>query len=254
MAKAWGAVKGSTSNDKLDYMSFKAGKNVVRIVSGVLPRYVYWLKNADGKVAAFDCLRFNRDTEKFISGAKDPIQTLKFMEKDLDPKTQKPVPLKPKKNYVCWVIDRADNKLKVMEVKATILKGIQSTMGQLEIDDPMSIDFVIEKTGKGFDTEYKVHEIAASKFLSKVTKEGSDEYEQHQKDLEILGEREEDEEGEVSFSKVPELNTQFPIASYEEQLEAIKAFMEGKKDDDSEDEGDDASDKNAQEAANDLDD
>ena len=41
MAKAWGATKGSVTSDKLDYLSFKAGKNVVRIVSAVLPRYVY---------------------------------------------------------------------------------------------------------------------------------------------------------------------------------------------------------------------
>lgn len=251
MAKSWGSTKGSVSSDKLDYLSFKPGKNVVRIVSNVLPRYVYWIKNADDKVAAFDCIRFNRNTEKFVSGVKDPINTIGLFEKELDAKTGAKVPLKPKKNYVCWVIDRADGKLKIMEVKATILKGIQSAMGQLEIDDPMSIDFTIEKTGKGFDTEYKVLEIAASKFLSKVGTEGTEEYKLHQSDLDILGDMETDEDGEVSFSKVPNLDEQFPIPSYDEQLESIQAFLEGKKDEDSP--KNETQDNNASEAANDLD-
>ena len=256
MAKSWGSTKGSVTSDKVDYLSFKAGKNVVRIVSPVLPRYVYWLKNPDGKPAAFDCLRFNRETERFMSGAKDPVSVLGLMDPNLDQKTQKEVPLKPKKNYVCWVIDRADGKLKIMEVKATILKGIQSTLGQLEIDNPMSIDFVIEKTGSGFDTEYKVQEIAASKFLAKVGVEGSAEWNLHQKDLDLLGEMSEDPEtGDVEFEKVPSLDEQFPIPTYDEQLDSMRGFLEGKKE-----EGDEKSDAKSEakagaaaEAASDLD-
>lgn len=258
MAKSWGTTKGSVTSDKVDYLSFKAGKNVVRIVSPVLPRYVYWLKNPDGKPAAFDCLRFNRETERFVSGAKDPISVLGLKDPNPDAKTGKEVPLKPKKNYVCWVIDRADGKLKIMEVKATILKGIQSTLGQLEIDDPMSIDFVIEKTGSGFDTEYKVQEIAASKFLAKVGTEGTDEWKLHQKDLELLGDMSEDPDtGDVEFEKVPNLDEQFPLASYDEQLEAMRGFLEGKKEDESDEKNDaktQAKQEAASEAASDLDD
>lgn len=253
MAKAWGATKGSVTSDKLDYLSFKAGKNVVRIVSAVLPRYVYWLKNPDGKPAAFDCLRFNRETEKFLAGAKDPVKTLGLKEPKPDDKGNI-VDLKPKKNYVCWVIDRADGKLKIMEVKATILKGIQSTMSQLEIDDPMSIDFVIEKTGSGFDTEYKVQEIAASKFQAKVATEGTDEWKLHQKDTDLIGDLVEDpESGDIYFEKVPNLDEAFTLPTYDEQLEAIRGFLEGKKDEDS-DEKSEAKNENAKEAASDLDD
>lgn len=253
MAKAWGATKGSVTSDKLDYLSFKAGKNVVRIVSAVLPRYVYWLKNPDGKPAAFDCLRFNRETEKFLAGAKDPVKTLGLKEPKPDDKGNI-VDLKPKKNYVCWVIDRADGKLKIMEVKATILKGIQSTMSQLEIDDPMSIDFVIEKTGSGFDTEYKVQEIAASKFQTKVATEGTDEWKLHQKDTDLIGDLVEDpESGDIYFEKVPNLDEAFALPTYDEQLEAIRGFLEGKKEEES-DEKSEAKNENAKEAASDLDD
>lgn len=252
MAKSWGSTKGSTSSDKLDYLKFPVGKTQFRIVSDVLPRYVYWITNNDGKPAAFDCLRFNRQSERFLSGAKDPVHDLGYKEKEENPKTKKIDPLKPKKNYVCWVIDRSDNKLKIMEVKATILKGIQSTMSQLDLNSPMDIDFTIEKTGKGFDTEYKVLEIAAMQFQTKVAVEGSKEANQYVKDLELLGERFEDEDGNASFSKVPDLDEQFPIPTYEEQKEAVQSFQLGKQEDESGDEG--KADENQKEATNDLDD
>lgn len=257
MAKSWGSTKGSQSSDKLDYLSFKAGKNVVRIVSPVLPRYVYWITNVDGKVAAFDCLRFNRSSERFTSGAKDPVHDLGYKEKEPDPKTQKILPLKPKKNYVCWVIDRADGKLKIMEVKATILKGIQSVMNELDLEDPTGIDFVIEKSGTGFSTEYKVSEISAMKFKNAVETEGSKEHTMYINDENLIGERYEDPETEeVGFAKVPSLDETFPTPSYDEQLENIKSFAEGKKEEkDDGDEGNSgAGNQNANEAANDLDD
>lgn len=254
MAKSWGSTKGSQSSDKLDYLSFKAGKNVVRIVSPVLPRYVYWITNVDNKVAAFDCLRFNRSTERFTSGAKDPVHDLGYKEKEPNAKTGKIDALKPKKNYVCWVIDRADNKLKIMEVKATILKGIQSVMGELELEDPTGIDFVIEKSGVGFSTEYKVSEISAMKFKNAVETEGSKEFIQYQKDAELIGEAYQDPESEeIGYAKVPDLDETFPLPSYDEQLENIRSFAEGKKED-KEDENDAEQNGNAKEAANDLDD
>lgn len=255
MAKSWGTTKGSTSSDKLDYLSFKSGKNNVRIVSPVLPRYVYWITNVDNKVAAFDCLRFNRATERFTSGAKDPVHDLGYKEKEENPKTKKIDPLKPKKNYVCWVIDRADGKLKIMEVKATILKGIQSVMSELNLDDPTTIDFTIEKSGTGFSTEYKVSEIAAMKFQTAVNTAGSKEAQQYEKDADLIGEHFEDPETEESgYAKVPDLDETFPLPTYDEQIENIRSFAEGKKEDTAEDDKESKADDQATEAASDLDD
>ncbi|MFP9048501.1 hypothetical protein, partial [Enterococcus faecalis] len=59
---------------------------------------------------------YNRDKESFVRGKADPVHELGFFEKELD-KDGNRVPLKPKKNYIAFVIDRSDNKLKVMEVK-----------------------------------------------------------------------------------------------------------------------------------------
>lgn len=229
--KSWGSTTGGSNGDKLDYMKFGNGKNVVRIVSGVLPRYVYWLSNKDGQAAPFECLRFDRDKERFIRGKADPVHDMGFTEKDLDPKTQQKVPLKPKKNYLAVVIDRADNKLKLMEVKATILTGIQSIMGQLGLEDPSDIDITISKAGTGFDTKYDVQQIAAMQFQMAKNNAGSKEAQLHENDVALIGEAITDESGALlKFEKVPELSSLYPTQDYEEQKKAIESFMEGKKD------------------------
>ncbi|QIO02029.1 ssDNA-binding protein [Salmonella phage rutana] len=257
MAKSWGETTGG-SNDKIDFLKFNNGVTRVRIVSGVLPRYVYWLTNKDGNAAPFECLRFNRTKESFVRGKADPIHEMGFFEKELD-KDGNRVPLKPKKNYIAFVIDRSDNKLKVMEVKATILKGIQSIMKQLKLSDPFDIDISIEKKGKGFDTEYDVQQIAAMQFQMALKDPTSAEAKLHAADADILGEAMCDDTGEfIKFEKVPSLEETYPVPSYEEQKEAILAFMEGREKQDGGDAksgGDAGSQKGIdQEAASDLDD
>lgn len=258
MAKSWGETTGG-SNDKVEFLKFNNGVTRVRIVSGVLPRYVYWLTNKDGNAAPFECLRFNRDKESFVRGAKDPIHEMGFFEKELDKEGNR-VPLKPKKNYIAFVIDRSDNKLKVMEVKATILKGIQSIMKQLKLASPFDIDISIEKKGKGFDTEYDVQQIAAMQFQMALSNPNSAEAKQHAEDiLNLIGEPLTDEDGDIiKFEKVPSLEDAYPVPSYDEQKEAINAFMEGREKQeggDAKSGGEPANQKGIDtEAANDLDD
>lgn len=227
MAKSWNETTGG-SNDKMDFMKFNNGINTVRIVSGIVPRYVYWVANKDNKVAPFECLRFSREKETFIRGKKDPVQELGFFEKELD-KDGNRVPLKPKKNYVALVINRDTGKLEVMEVKATILKGIQSTIKQLNLSSPFDIDIQIEKKGKGFDTEYTVQQISAMQFQMAMKDENSKEARLHQKDVELIGEALCDEDGDIiKFEKVPNLEELYPVQTYEEQKEALAAWIEGR--------------------------
>lgn len=257
MAKSWGETTGG-SNDKIEFLKFNNGITRVRIVSGVLPRYVYWLTNKEGSVAPFECLRFNRDKESFVRGKADPVHEMGFFEKELD-KDGNRVPLKPKKNYIAFVIDRSDNKLKVMEVKATILKGIQSIMKQLNLATPFDIDISIEKKGKGFDTEYDVQQIAAMQFQIKLQDPNSAESKQYAADVDLIGEAMCDEDGDIiKFEKVPSLEQTYPVPTYEEQKEAIQAFMEGRenKDDDAKSGNSNAGSQKGidPEAASDLDD
>jgi hypothetical protein len=250
MSKSWGSTKGTTSSDKLDYVKFKNGKQTFRIVSGVEPSYAYWIKNKEDKVAPFPCIRFDRDKERWIQGAKDPVQDMGF--KEPKPVDGKVVPLKCKKNYTCWAIDRSDGKLKIMTVKDGILKGIQSIMGQLDLEDPSQIDITINRTGASWnDTEYTVEAITAMKFLGNVQKEGTPEYKQHEADFDLIGLA----LPEGGFEKVKPLREIFPIPTYDEQKAAIEAFLEGRQD---KPEGSDTASgtdgANDQEAASDLDD
>lgn len=225
--KSWGSTTGGSNGDKLDYMKFNNGKNVVRIVSGVLPRYVYWIQNKDGKVAPFECLRFDREKERFIRGASDPVHDMGY--KDAEKKDGKEQPLRPKKNYLAVVIDRTDNKLKLMEVKATILTGIQSIMAQLNLDDPSDIDITISKSGTGFDTKYDVQQIAAMQFQMAKNQPGSKEAQRHEDDIALIGEALVNEADELEgFEKVPKLDAAYPVQSYDEQKKAILAWREGK--------------------------
>lgn len=227
MAKSWGNTTGGSNGDKLDFMKFAAGKNVVRIVTGVLPRYAYWIENKDGKPAPFECLRFDREKERFVRGKADPVHDMGFTQKDDKGVT---IPLKPKKNYVAIVINRATGKLEVMEVKATILTGIQSIMSQMELDEPHEIDITISKSGTGFDTKYDVQQIAAMQFMTKKAVEGSAEAQRHIDDAALIGDELTDESGDfLKFEKVPSLDELYPVQTYEDQKNAIESFMEGKK-------------------------
>ena len=254
--KSWGSTTGGSNGDKLDYMKFNNGKNVVRIVSGVLPRYVYWIQNKEGKPAPFECLRFDREKERFIRGASDPVHDMGF--KDPEKKDGKAQPLRPKKNYLAVVIDRTDNKLKLMEVKATILTGIHSIMAQLNLEDPGEIDITISKSGTGFDTKYDVQQIAAMQFQMAKNQPGSKEAALHEADVALIGEALYNEADEFEgFEQVPKLDVTYPVPSYDEQKKAIQAWLEGKKDEEGDEskgnEGSANSGNIDHEAASDLD-
>ncbi|WLW41204.1 hypothetical protein LPEKDOOE_00119 [Salmonella phage KKP 3953] len=125
--------------------------------------------------------------------------------------------------------------------------------------DPFDIDISIEKKGKGFDTEYDVQQIAAMQFQMKLKDPTSAESKLHAADVDILGEAMCDDTGEfIKFEKVPSLEETYPVPSYEEQKEAILAFMEGREKQDGGDAksgGDAGSQKGIDaEAASDLDD
>ena len=62
--------KGSA---KTDAYEMKPGMNRVRLVGGVLPRYVWWIPHK-GMGVPVECLEFNRDSESFDRVEKDHIR------------------------------------------------------------------------------------------------------------------------------------------------------------------------------------
>jgi hypothetical protein len=90
------------------------GDTRVRLIGDVMPRYCYWVVTKEGKKMPVECLQFNRQTESFDNSAKDP-----FKEMDADVYSDK-----PQFAYVCNVIDRADGKIKIFDLRSTIYSQI----------------------------------------------------------------------------------------------------------------------------------
>jgi len=134
--------QGSSDRKEIQRITLGNGDNKIRLVGEVLPRYVYWLTTKDGKRMPVECLKFDRNTEQF-SGTEDP-----FDEVSPDIYSDK-----PQFAYVCNVIDRSDNQIKLFDLKATIYRQIVDFAKDAEYGNPADeasgydITIVKEKTG-----------------------------------------------------------------------------------------------------------
>ena len=181
MSLNWNEANGAAVTSDVTHMKLKNGNTQFRIVSGVLARMDYWVHNQEGKPRPFECLRFDRKTEKFISGAVDPVSEFGLKEKDPE-NPGKMRPLRCKRAYKCMVINRETGKLEAMDLKKSIFDGIISAMKELEVSDPTSIDFVVTRTGdKWHEVKYTINAIATMKL------KGSPEVAKlHESDKEIM--------------------------------------------------------------------
>ena len=134
--------QGSSERKEIQRITLGNGDNKLRLIGDVMPRYVYWLTTKDGKRMPVECLKFDRNTEQF-SGTEDP-----FDEVSPDIYADK-----PQFAYVCNVIDRSDNQVKLFDLKATIYRQIVDFAKDPEYGNPADetsgydITIVKEKTG-----------------------------------------------------------------------------------------------------------
>jgi hypothetical protein len=61
MALKFGETKGKAVKKSVESYEYKDGENLVRLVGGVLPRYVYWLKGTNNKDIPLEFLAFDRE-------------------------------------------------------------------------------------------------------------------------------------------------------------------------------------------------
>lgn len=116
MGRDWSQLKKpQAGGERAEIVRVKLDKEStkVRIVGNVLPRYVRWVLTNEGKKFPLECLSFNRDTEEFTN-ARDPFN-------EIDEAVYND---KPQFAYVVNVIDRADSRMKLMDLKTTIFKQI----------------------------------------------------------------------------------------------------------------------------------
>lgn len=146
MALAFGATNGKAASNKVDAYTYKDGENSVRLVGGVLPRYVYWVKGTNNKDIPIECLSFDREQEKFTNKEVDHVQ--KFFPD-----------VKCSWAYSINCIDPTDGKVKVLNLKKKLFEQILNAAEDLgdptDLDTGWDIVFKRAKTGPlPFNVEY----------------------------------------------------------------------------------------------------
>lgn len=146
MAIKFGETKGKAVKKSVEAYEYKDGENVVRLIGGVLPRYVYWLKGTNNKDIPVECLAFDREKEKFTN-----------VERDLVPEFY------PDKKcswaYSINCIDPKDGKVKALNLKKKLFEQIMTAAEDLgdptDYDTGWDVVFKRQKTGPlPFNVEY----------------------------------------------------------------------------------------------------
>lgn len=155
MAKKFGETAGKAIKNSVDAYEYKNGSNVVRLVGGVLPRYVYWLKGTNDKDIPVECLSFDREVEKFTNKVTDHVQKY-FPDK------------KCQWAYSINCIDPSDGKVKVLNLKKKLFEQISKAAEDLgDPTDPETgwdVVFTKEKTGPlPFNVEYSLSVLKCKK-------------------------------------------------------------------------------------------
>jgi len=146
MALSFKQTKGKALSNKVETYEYKDGENIVRLIGGVLPRYIYWLKGTNNKDIPVECLAFSRDKEKFDNLEKDYVP-------DYYPD------LRCTWSYSINCLDPKDGKVKALNLKKKLFEQIVTAAEDL--NDPTDYDtgwdvvFKRVKTGPlPFNVEY----------------------------------------------------------------------------------------------------
>lgn len=155
MALKFGETKGKALKKSVEAYEYKDGDNVVRLIGGVLPRYVYWLKGTNNKDIPIECLAFDRDQEKFTNKEIDHVPSF-FPDK------------KCSWAYSINCIDPKDGKVKALNLKKKLFEQIMSAAEDLgdptDFDTGWDIVFKRQKTGPlPFNVEYSLSVLKCKK-------------------------------------------------------------------------------------------
>lgn len=149
MALEWTNLKvqpagNSNGSRTIERIKLSEGENKLRLLGNVMPRYVYWVTNNEGKRTPVECLSFVRDNETFMDKeGVDPV-------KEIDPSIYSD---KPVFSYVCNAIDRKDGQIKLFDLKPTIYRQILDYAMNPEYGNPAAdeegYDITIKKEKTG---------------------------------------------------------------------------------------------------------
>jgi hypothetical protein len=146
MALSFKQTKGKAVTNKVETYEYKDGENTVRLIGGILPRYIYWVKGTNNKDIPIECLAFSRDKEKFDNLEKDHVP-------DYYPD------LKCSWSYSINCIDPKDGKVKALNLKKKLFEQVLTAAEDLgdptDYDTGWDVVFKRSKTGPlAFNVEY----------------------------------------------------------------------------------------------------
>lgn len=156
MAISFKNTKGKAQSNKVEAYEYKDGENTVRLIGGVLPRYIYWVKGSNNKDIPIECLAFDREAEKFNNLEKDHVPAF-YPE------------LKCSWSYTVNCIDPKDGKVKALNLKKKLFEQILSTAEDLgldptDYDEGFDIVFNRVKTGPlAFNISYDLKPLKCKK-------------------------------------------------------------------------------------------
>jgi len=146
MALSFKNTKGKAQSNKVESYEYKDGENTVRLIGGVLPRYIYWVKGTNNKDIPIECLAFSREKEKFDN-----------LEKDWVPEFYPD--LKCSWSYAVNCIDPKEGKVKVLNLKKKLFEQIITAAEDLgdPTDPETGWDVVFKRVKTGplaYNVEY----------------------------------------------------------------------------------------------------
>ena len=167
MALSFKQTKGKAASNKVETYEYKDGENTVRLIGGVLPRYIYWIKGTNNKDIPIECLAFSREKEKFDNLEKDYVP-------DYYPD------LRCTWSYSINCIDPKDSKVKALNLKKKLFEQIVTAAEDLgdptDYDTGWDVVFKRVKTGPlAFNVEYTLQVLRCkSRSLSDAERELAD--------------------------------------------------------------------------------
>ncbi len=155
MALEFGKTKGKAAKSAVEAYVYADGENTVRLIGGVLPRYVYWVKGTNNKDIPVECLSFNREKEKFDNAEVDHVPAYH-------------PGLKCNWAYSINCIDPKDGKEKALNLKKKLFEQILSAAEDLgdptDYDTGWDVVFKKAKTGPHvFNVEYTLSVLRCKK-------------------------------------------------------------------------------------------
>lgn len=155
MALDFGKTKGKAIKSAVDSYVYVDGENTLRLIGGVLPRYVYWLKGTNNKDIPVECLAFSREKEKFDNKEVDHVPAYH-------------PGLKCQWSYSINCIDPKDGKVKALNLKKKLFEQIITAAEDLgdptDPDTGWDVVFKRAKTGPHvFNVEYTLSVLRCKK-------------------------------------------------------------------------------------------